>query len=57
MLNKAQDAATNKGVAMIIKRVSINYNPFKNILIRYNLYYIQFLKIDTIENLFFIPRK
>ena len=48
MLNKAHDAATNNGAAIIIKRVSINYNPFKNILIRYNLYYIQFFKIDTI---------
>ena len=51
ILNKAHDAATNNGAAIISKRVSINDNPFKNILISYSLYYIQFLQIDTIENL------
>jgi len=29
MLNKAHDAATNKGTAITNKRVSINNNPFE----------------------------
>ena len=54
ILNIAHDAATNNGAAIISKRVSINDNPFKNILISYILYYIQFLQIDSIENLLVI---
>ena len=38
MLNKAHDAATNKGAAITIKRVSISDNPFE--ILKLNTLYI-----------------
>ena len=38
MLNKAHDAATNKGAAITIKRVSISDNPFE--IFKLNTLYI-----------------
>ena len=49
MLNKAHDAATNKGTAITIKRVSISDNPFKIFKLNtlYIIYYNQ--KISTFQ--------
>ena len=40
MLNKAHDAATNKGTAITSKRVSISENPFEILKVTTLYYYI-----------------
>ncbi len=51
MLNKAHDAAINKGAAITTKRVSISKNPFE--ICKFNtLYIIVYYLLNSIEFFF-----
>jgi len=56
ILNKAHDAATNKGAAITIKRVSISDNPFEIFQLNTLSIIIQRLKFSILELNFCSPR-